>query len=118
VHGRAVRNLTKDEALYETLVTDYTKAPVSPADRAMLDYSAKLTLTPGKMDPHDVEALRDHEFSDSAIGDIAMHVSFFSVMNRMVDGLGGDVSDETIQEAERLGMTIPDHLRDQNHRKE
>ena len=106
-----VRNLKKDEALYEALVKDYTQASVNPADLAMLAYSAKLTLTPGKMVPEDVEALRAQKFSDAAVGDIAMHVSFFSVMNRMVDGLCGNVTEETIQEAERLGMKISDHLK-------
>jgi uncharacterized peroxidase-related enzyme len=106
--------LTKDEALYKGLIRDYTKAPLTASDSAMLTYSAKLTLTPGRMVPQDVETLREHGFSDAAIGDIAMHVSFFCVMNRMVDGLGADVSDEVIQEAEDLGMTIPLHLIQQN----
>ena len=102
-----VRNLKKDEALYEALVKDYTQASVNPADLAMLDYSAKLTLTPGKMIPEDVEALRAHKFSDAAVGDIAMHVSFFSVMNRMVDRLCGNVTEETIQEASAWESRFP-----------
>ena len=76
----------------------------------MLDYAAKLALTPGEMAPGDLEPLRANGISDSAISDIALTVSLFSVMNRMVDGLGADVPDEFVEEARRLGMTIPDHM--------
>ena len=103
--------MTKDQQLYEDIVRDYTQADLTPVDRAMLDYAAKLTRSPGEMVPADVETLRSHGFSDSAIGDIALTVSLFSVYNRMVDGLGGDVPAEFVEEAERLGMTIPDHMR-------
>jgi hypothetical protein len=79
----------------------------------MLDYVAKLVTTPENMEPGDVETLRQHGFSDSGICDIALNVSVFFVMNRMVDGLGAYVSPEMIKEAERLGLSIPDHLRHQ-----
>jgi len=36
-HGRNLRQLTKDDALVEQLKTDYTAAPLRPADRAILD---------------------------------------------------------------------------------
>ncbi len=90
---------------------DYTKAEVSSADKAMLDYAVKLTRTPGEMVPEDVQNLREEGFSDGAIGDIALTVSLFSVYNRMVDGLGGDVPKGHVEEAERLGMKIPEHMR-------
>lgn len=112
-HGRSVRNLSKDDALYEAVIRDYTQADLSPADRAMLDYVAKLVQTPENMEPVDVEVLRENGFSDSGICDIAMNVSVFFVMNRMVDGLGAYVGPQAIEEAERLGLTIPDHLRHQ-----
>ena len=76
----------------------------------MLDYAAKLTSTPGEMVPEDLDPLRANGLSDAAIGDIALSVSLFSVMNRMVDGLGGDVPDEFIREAREMGMTIPEHM--------
>ena len=105
-----VRKLTKNEKLYEDLVRDYRGADLEPADRAMLNYAEKLARSPGEMVPEDVQQLKDQGFSDSAISDIALQVSLFSVTNRMVDGLGGDVSSEIIEEASRLGMEIPDHM--------
>jgi hypothetical protein len=76
----------------------------------MLDYAAKLTSTPGEMVPEDLDPLRANGISDSAIGDIALSVSLFSVMNRMVDGLGGDVPAEFVEEARGMGMVVPDHM--------
>jgi len=40
--------LTKDDALVAQLKNDYRQASLSARDMAMLDYAAKLTLTPGR----------------------------------------------------------------------
>ena len=54
----------------------------------MLDYAAKLTLTPAQMTEADLEELRAVGFDDRAILDIAQIVSYFAYVNRMADGLG------------------------------
>jgi len=58
------------------------------ADRAMLDYVVKLTLTPGAMKVEDVEALRQAGFDDRAIHDVCAVASYFAFVNRIADGLG------------------------------
>ena len=70
------------------LSTDYTRADLDPANRAMLDYVAKLTLTPHEMIPADVENLRAVGFSDRAILDIAQITAYYAYVNRIADGLG------------------------------
>jgi uncharacterized peroxidase-related enzyme len=67
---------------------DYTLAELTQADRVMLDYAVKLTLTPWEMVPADVERLRDQGFSDSAILDINQITGYFAYVNRLADGLG------------------------------
>ena len=54
----------------------------------MLDYAAKLTRSPGAMEPTDVEDLRTHGFSDRAIHDICAITAYFAFVNRIADGLG------------------------------
>ncbi len=76
------------DLLVEALSEDYTRADLSPADRAMLDYSLKLTLTPGSMNADDVALLREHDFDDRAIHDICAIAAYFGFVNRMADGLG------------------------------
>ena len=68
--------------------TDYRQAQLDPADRAMLDYVAKLTLTPAQIIEADVQSLREHNFGDKAILEINQITGFFAWCNRTVDGLG------------------------------
>jgi uncharacterized peroxidase-related enzyme len=65
-------------------------APLSPADRAMLDYAVKLTRTPAAITAGDIATLRAHGFSDAAIHDIVQITGFFAYYNRLADGLGID----------------------------
>ena len=70
------------------LKEDYTQAPLSPADRAMLDYVAKLTRTPAAVTAADVQTLREAGFDDRAILDMAQITAYFAFVNRLADGLG------------------------------
>ena len=70
------------------LKQDYQLAELSPADRAMLDYTVKLTLEPWAMVEADVVALREAGFSDAAILDINQVTAYYAYVNRLADGLG------------------------------
>ena len=80
--------MVQDDALVAQLKEDYTQASLSPADRAMLDYVAKLTRSPGAMNAADVGALREAGFDDRAILDIAQITAYFAFVTRLADGLG------------------------------
>jgi alkylhydroperoxidase family enzyme len=54
----------------------------------MLDFAAKLTLTPQGMEAADIEDLRLHGFDDLAIHDIVVVTSYYAFVNRVADGLG------------------------------
>jgi uncharacterized peroxidase-related enzyme len=83
--------LTEDEALVKGLTEDYTAVDLPPADRAMLDYVAKLTRAPWTMARSDVEALRTAGFPDDAILDINQVTGYYAFANRLADGLGLDL---------------------------
>ena len=70
------------------LAEDYRTAPLSAADRAMLDYAVKLTREPWAMKSADVTLLREAGFDDTAILDIAQVSAYFAYVNRLADGLG------------------------------
>ncbi len=72
----------------------------------MLAYVEKLTVEPWAMEAEDVEVLREAGFSDTAIGDIAMHAGLFAFINRAVDGLGGHLEPGMAEEARRLGYPL------------
>ena len=77
-----------DEGLLTQLKSDHKNADVQPADRAMLDYAARLTTAPHSVSEADIEALREAGFDDRAILDIAQITAYFAFVTRMADGLG------------------------------
>jgi uncharacterized peroxidase-related enzyme len=97
-HGEGLRRLTRNSELVQQLKDDYRAAPLSPKDRAMLDYAAKLTREPWTMQEGDVQALRDVGFADADILDIAQIVAYFAYVNRIADGLGVGVEAEKWEE--------------------
>jgi uncharacterized peroxidase-related enzyme len=82
-HGAAVRQLSGDPALGEMMVMNYRAAALSPRQKAMLDFAAKLTEEPAKIVESDRAALREAGFSDRDIWDIASTAAFFNMSNRL-----------------------------------
>lgn len=72
---------------------DYRDAKLTEADRAMLDYVAKLTLSPTHVEEHDVLRLRDCGFGDKAILEINQITGFFAWCNRTINGLGVELEE-------------------------
>ena len=80
--------MSLDPELAAQLARDYTKAALSDADRAMLDYTAKVTLHSARVTPADLDHLRGVGFTDQAILQINLIASWFNYINRVADGLG------------------------------
>jgi uncharacterized peroxidase-related enzyme len=87
-HAEFLRRVSLDEELAAALRRDHTQADLSPADRAMLDYVAKLTRHAYRVTPEDLDGLRGHGFDDRAILQINLIASYFNFINRVADGLG------------------------------
>jgi uncharacterized peroxidase-related enzyme len=77
-----------DEELAAALRRDYKQAGLSEQDRAMLDYTAKITLSPATIIPEDLDELRKVGFNDQGILQINLIASWFNYINRVADGLG------------------------------
>jgi uncharacterized peroxidase-related enzyme len=82
-HGQAVRQMSGDPALGELLAMNYRAAKLSRRQRAMLDFTHKMTVASAEVGEPDRKALRRAGFSDRAIWDIAAVASFFNMTNRM-----------------------------------
>lgn len=87
-HGAAVRQLSGDPAFGEALVMNWRVAPLSPRQRAMLDFAEKLTLSSNKIEENDRQALREAGFSDRDVWDIASVTGFFNMTNRVASATG------------------------------
>ena len=82
-HGAAVRTLSGDAELGEMMALNYRVAKLPARQRAMLDFTWKLTTTPWLIDDADRDGLRAHGFTAEDIFDLAETVAFFNLSNRM-----------------------------------
>jgi len=80
--------VTLDEGLVRALEEDYTRAPVTEAERIMLDYVVQLTKDATRIGPGDHDRLRGAGFDDRAILQITLIASWFNYINRVADALG------------------------------
>jgi len=77
-----------DDALVKALQEDYTRAPLTDQERAMLDYVVQVTKEATRIGPSDHERLRAVGFDDTAILQITLIASWFNYINRVADALG------------------------------
>lgn len=80
--------VTLDESLIASLREDYTQAPLSEQDRAMLDYVVQLTKDATRLTPEHHDKLRDVGFNEQAILQITLIAAWFNYINRVADALG------------------------------
>ena len=80
--------MTLDEALVRALQRDFRSAPISTADRAMLEYVVTLTKDATRVGPEHHQRLRAEGFDDRAILQITLIASWFNYINRVADALG------------------------------
>ena len=93
-HGAAVRQLSDDPALGEQIAMNYRAAKLTPRQKAMLDFSVKLTERPDTIEEADRQALRNAGFSDRDIWDIASTAAFFNMSNRVAAAVDMRPNDE------------------------
>jgi uncharacterized peroxidase-related enzyme len=67
---------------------DYTQADLSEQDRAMLDFTVRLTNAAYKLTSDDLARLRAVGFDDVGILQITLIASWFNYINRVADALG------------------------------
>jgi uncharacterized peroxidase-related enzyme len=87
-HGEALRGETHDDRFVESIKKDYTREDLPPAERAMLDYAVKLTVSPSTASEEDVKKLRAHGFDDRDILDIVYVICLYNFNDRMADAMG------------------------------
>lgn len=67
---------------------NYKTAPISEADKEMIEYVVQLTKDAVKITPQHHERLRAVGFNDKAILQITLIASWFNYINRVADALG------------------------------
>lgn len=81
------------DALVHAVARDWRQAPLSPADRALCVFAAKLTHHQQDMSADDLDALRAHGLDDRAIHDATQVIAYFNYITRIADALGVEAED-------------------------
>ena len=87
----------------EQIAIDHVHAKISVADKALLNFCAKLNSQASKIGPHDVEGLRTYGFSDPQILEAILLVGWAKFANTVAFGLGTVPDFENRRIAEELG---------------
>src|SRR5882757_6462171 len=82
-HGAAVRALSGDPELGEMMALNYRVAKLDARQRAMLDFTWKMTVTPYLVDDADRDGLRAVGLTNEDIFDLSETAAFFNLSNRM-----------------------------------
>jgi len=93
-HGAAVRALSGDPALGETMVMNWRAAKLTDRQRVMLAFAEKATKASAEITEEDRNALRAQGFTDRDIWDIASVVGFFNMSNRVASATGMEPNPE------------------------
>lgn len=67
---------------------DLDAAGLTPAERALLDYVKKVTEAAYKTTHEDVQALREHGWTDPQIAEAVYITAMFAFFNRVADAFG------------------------------
>lgn len=88
-HIEALNHYWKNDERCDRILSDYRKADLGEKDLLLCNYAEKLTAKPGGFISDDFfEELKAKGFSDSAILDATLVVSYFNFVNRIVLALG------------------------------
>jgi uncharacterized peroxidase-related enzyme len=87
-HAEFLRKVTLDDTLVDALRTDWRTAPISDAERVMIEYVVQLTEDATRITPEHHDRLRGAGFDDRGILQITLIASWFNYINRVADALG------------------------------
>ncbi len=82
-HGAILRIYMKDPQIADQIAIHHGNADISERQKAMLDFTVKLSRTPEAISDNDHDELRSHGFDDEDIWDIGAITAFFALSNRM-----------------------------------
>ncbi len=93
-HGAALRQLTGDAKLADTIAANYRHAELTSRQMAMLDFAVKVTKASAEIGEADRQALRDEGFSNRGIWDVAEVAAFFNMSNRVSSAIAMKPNDD------------------------
>ena len=87
-HSDRYNQLTKDDAVMDSILSSGEAADISPRQKALLLFSSKLSKCPSEATKADVERLSDNGLNMDEVLDLVFAASLFSWVNRLSHVLG------------------------------
>ncbi len=103
-HSKFLRDVCGDDAAMRAIATDPSGAALSPQDRAVYRFAAKVATDAASIGQADVDALRAAGLSDADVADVVYAAAARSFFTRVLDGLGAQLDVQTAE-------TFPAELR-------
>lgn len=88
IHMELLQQFGFDEQFARKLVNDYMRSPVDDKTKALFRFADKLTRKPVDVDQSDANELLHAGWSQDALRETVLTVSFFNYINRVSLGLG------------------------------
>ncbi|HEY3124602.1 MAG TPA: peroxidase-related enzyme, partial [Thermoanaerobaculia bacterium] len=88
VHCEMLRALGVATETSDQIAIDHRRAPISEADRVLLDFALKLARRPLEFSGDDIEGLRRHGFSETQVLEAVVMSSLTNFLNTLQMGLG------------------------------
>ena len=92
VHARRFAELTREPAAMQALLDEGIGTALPPRRRAIVDFAAKLTATPGAITGADLAPLRAAGLEDLEVLDLIHAIAMFANANRLMQSLGASVA--------------------------
>jgi uncharacterized peroxidase-related enzyme len=96
-HAKFLRDECGDEATMRSIAEQPSGAALSPQDRAVYQFAAKVAADAASVEQADIDRLRAVGLSDADIADIVFAASARSFFTRVLDGLGAKLDSQTAE---------------------
>ena len=87
-HSNRYNQLTKDDAVMDSILSSGETADISPRQKALLLFSSKLSKCPSEATKADIQQLFDNGLNIDEVLDLVFAASLFSWVNRLSHVLG------------------------------
>lgn len=79
--------MAQNPELATRVAEDFTKADLTPRERAVADFTVKVTRSPNACSPADLDLLREVGLSDKDILSLAEIVAYYNMSTRLMESL-------------------------------
>lgn len=107
-HGKVLADKVLDAKGVMAIMDDPTRAPLEPAERALMAFAEKIARHADQVTQEDVDGLRAHGYSDTVIFDAAAAAAARCFFSKLLDAMGvqADARFRDLDPALRDALTV------------